>query len=390
MQSQRYFGADSMIHGLCMRYLDRRRLHVYAACNGSPQSPSAAFKALEGVPDLTLRSVNFGPTINAIPAIKVARSALVSGGPCLVSLVSLARFIRQERIDIVHCTEKPRDAFYGVLLARAAGARCVIHVHVKAEKWMSPFTRWAMKHADALIGVSAFVARSIVTMGYSAHKTYAVANSLDLREWDTSLDGGAIRREFGLAPDVSVLAIVARLFHWKGHRELLQALARVPEPRPVLKLLIVGEDDPRPAPEHGRYSDELRALVQELELRERVVFTGFRRDIPRILAACDVFALPSYEEPFGVSYLEAMAMKRPVVALDSGGTPEVVQHGRTGLLSPPWDVDRLAGNIATLVRDPEERRRMGVNGHQRVENDFNPQRMVRDLERVYRRVLGRE
>src|SRR5262245_52184281 len=106
MQSQRYFGADSMIHGLGMRYLDRRRLQVHVACNsGSPQDRSAAFKALERIPDLAMRPVNFGPTVNGIPRREVAKRALVTGIPCLASLASLARHIRRERIDIVHCTE---------------------------------------------------------------------------------------------------------------------------------------------------------------------------------------------------------------------------------------------------------------------------------------------
>ena len=390
MQSQRYFGADSMIHALCMRYLDRRRVQVYAACDGgSPQDRSAAFRALESIPDLAVRRVNFGPTLDAVRTLEVARRALVSGIPSAVSLLRLARHVARERIDIIHCTEKPRDAFYGLLLARAASARCVIHLHVKAENWISPLTRWAMKRADALVGVSAFVRRSIVDMGYDAGKTHAVLNSLDLRGWDPSLDGSEVRREFGIAPDTVVLVAVARLFRWKGHGELLAALARVPEHRSGVKLLIVGEDDPRGAVGRGPYSEELRGLVRELDLREQVIFAGFRSDIPRILAASDVFALPSFEEPFGVAYAEAMAMKKPVIALDSGGTPEVVEHEVTGLLSPPWDVDRLASNVATLVRDPQKRRRMGDNGRRRVETEFTPQRMVLDLERVYRHVLDR-
>ncbi len=390
MQSQRYFGADSMIHALCMRYLDRRRVQVYAACDrGSSPGRSAAFRALESIPDLAVRPVNFGPTVDGVPKLEVARGALVGGIPCAVSLLRLGRHVARERIDIVHCTEKPRDAFYGLLLARAAGARCVIHLHVKAENWISPLTRWAMKRADALVGVSAFVCRSIVELGYDAAKTHAVLNSLDLRGWDPSLDGSEVRRELGIAPDAVVLAIVARLFRWKGHGELLAALARAPEHRSGIKLLIVGEDDPRGAIGRGPYSEELRALVRELDLRDQVIFAGFRSDIPRILAASDVFALPSFEEPFGVAYAEAMAMKKPVIALDSGGTPEVVEHGVTGLLSPPWDVERLAGNVATLVRDPQERRRMGDNGRRRVETEFTPPRMVHDLERVYRHVLDR-
>ena len=87
-----------------------------------------------------------------------------------------------------------------------------------------------------------------------------------------------------------------------------------------------------------------------------------RSDIAELLAACDVFALPSFEEPFGLVFAEAMAMKRPVVALANGGTPEVVEHGKCGLLSPPGDIDALAANLIRLLDNPELRTQFGEHG----------------------------
>jgi glycosyltransferase involved in cell wall biosynthesis len=107
------------------------------------------------------------------------------------------------------------------------------------------------------------------------------------------------------------------------------------------------------------------------------------------MAAADIFAMPSFHEPFGLVFLEAMAMKRPVVALDNGGTPEVVEHGQTGLLSPARDVNALASNILTLLRDPALRARMGELGRRRVETLFSPGRLARDVERVYASVAPR-
>jgi len=87
-------------------------------------------------------------------------------------------------------------------------------------------------------------------------------------------------------------------------------------------------------------------------------------------------------------FLEAMAMAKPVVAIDNGGTPEVVEHGRWGLLSPPWDIGALAANITTLVNDPELRSRLGREGRARVLDYFNAQRMARDAERAYEKILA--
>jgi glycosyltransferase involved in cell wall biosynthesis len=107
------------------------------------------------------------------------------------------------------------------------------------------------------------------------------------------------------------------------------------------------------------------------------------------MAACDVFTMPSLEEPFGLVYLEAMAMQRPVVSLDNGGTPEVVEHGLSGLLSPPRDIDALARNIVLLLRDPALRARMGAHGRSRVLEYFNVGRMAQDAGAAYEAVLAR-
>ena len=179
-----------------------------------------------------------------------------------------------------------------------------------------------------------------------------------------------------------MLVIVAGLDPIKGHTLLLAALALVRDQLPAVKLLVVGGEGPR-----TNYASVLQQLTHKLDLDEHVVFTGQRSDIQHILAAADLFTMPSDGEGFGLSFVEAMAMKKPVIGLDNGGTPEVVEHGRSGLLSPAGDVQQLAENILTLVNDPALRQRMGEYGRARVERDFNPQRMANDVENIYRLVL---
>src|SRR5262249_54044754 len=148
---------------------------------------------------------------------------------------------------------------------------------------------------------------------------------------------------------------VARLFRWKGHFELLRALALVKREYPSVRLAIVGSDYPA----DSGTTLMLKEHARELGIGENVVFTGQRSDVGLLLAACDIFSLPSFEEPFGLVFAEAMAMKRPVVALTNGGTPEVVVHGKCGLLSPPGDIDALAGNLLRLLRDASLRTQFG-------------------------------
>lgn len=390
MQSQTFFGADSAIHGQIMRHLDRSAFDVHVAVNaGDDREPSPSLNALSKIPDLAIRPTNFGTTVTARSKRQILLDTARSGVPALASLGGLVAYARKHRIDVVHCTEKPRDAFYGLLLARAIGARCLIHIHVKAEDWISPLVRWAMHRADVLVGVSDFVADSIVQLGYPAHKTRSVLNCLDLEQWDGRADPAKIRREFGVPDDVPLMAIVSRLFSWKGHRDLIRALGRVKERVPRFRLLVVGEDDPRANPGGGSFSAELRELTAELGLEEHVTFTGFRKDVPDVMAACDVYTMPSFEEPFGMVYLEAMAFSKPVIALDNGGAREIVQHGVTGLLSLPGDVERLADNIVTLLQDPELGRRMGAAGNARLKERFAAPRMARDVEQVYLELVGK-
>jgi glycosyltransferase involved in cell wall biosynthesis len=165
-------------------------------------------------------------------------------------------------------------------------------------------------------------------------------------------------------------------------------MCQVADAFPEARLVIVGDDDPRAHPGGTSYTAELKALVAQLGLQEQVIFSPFRADVPALMASFDVFAMPSWGEPFGMVYVEAMAMKRPVVAWADGGPLEIVADGETGYLPPRGDVDALAQVLLRLVREPDLRRRMGEAGRRRVEQCFTPQRMCRDMVEVYRDVLG--
>lgn len=167
----------------------------------------------------------------------------------------------------------------------------------------------------------------------------------------------------------------------KGQDDVIRAIPLVRREFPSVRVLIIGQDDRQAM--RTSFTAELKALAGDLGVLDQVIFTGQRADMAGLLAACDVFALPSFEEPFGLVFLEALAMKKPVVALNNGGTPEVVEHGLSGLLSEPGDQAALAANLLTLLRDPALRSRMGEHGRRRVEARFTPGRLARDTEQVY-------
>jgi glycosyltransferase involved in cell wall biosynthesis len=373
-------GADTWIHFLLLRNLPQDRFELHAA--GQPGSSAPAFDQLRAIPGIALRPTNFGPSL--WQRSKLEKLASIAGVvPAAASLLGLAAYIRRHRIEILHSTDRPRDAISCVALAALTGAKALIHAHVNYGDWMSRGVTWALRRADAIVGVSSHTARTFVEAGYRPERVHAILNAIEPSRWDPSLDPAPGRASLGVPDGAPLIVSIARLFRWKGHFELISALAQVKRKYPDVRLAIVGSD----YPVDSGTTQTLKEHASKLGVEENVVFTGQRSDIAMLLAACDVFSLPSFEEPFGLVFAEAMAMKRPVVALTNGGTPEVVEHGKCGLLSSPGDVDALAANLLRLLGDPALRAQFGAYGRSRVEQHFTPQRLASDFAALYVRML---
>ena len=209
-----------------------------------------------------------------------------------------------------------------------------------------------------------------------------IHNGIDPQRFQRSSDGLTARRRLAIPGDDPTSSLLVgtmgRLAREKGHDLLIQALARlVRDPSmPELRLVIAGR---------GPLENELLRLAERLGVESRVTLLGFHADVQPVLDALDLFVMPSRAETLGYALLEAMASELPAVGTRVGGIPEVVQHGRTGLLVAPEDPDALAQAIALLVHDPERRRRMGCEGRQRVVADFSEETMVSRTIDLYRR-----
>lgn len=388
-QSQSEFTAISHVHSLLMREFDSRRVEVHVAC--VPESPAGApesLRILHEIPEVRIRRTRFGPTVYRRSKPEIAKSAVRDGLRGAASLAGLTAYIMRHGIDIVHFSERPRDAVYGLAVGRAGGAKTVFHLHSRPAEWMSGRSLWAMRKADGLIGVSQHVARLAVARGRPPQHTYAVLNGVDLRHWQPATDGARIRGECAIPADTLVLSITSRVVPSKGHEQLLRALARLQNRIPPFRLIVAGADDPAVLPAGFSQIAALQAQAHALGIADRVIFTGRRDDVREILAASDIFAMPSHDEAFGLAFAEAMAMELPVVALRVGGTAEILEHGKTGLTSAPGDLESLSENIARLANNPAMRRDMGRAGRVRVERKFSAARMAREVEEVYLSLLS--
>ncbi len=211
-----------------------------------------------------------------------------------------------------------------------------------------------------------------------------IYNGTDLSSFRPAGNREALRQSLGLGSEDIAICIVGRLTPWKGHRELLRAFSRVAGKRPAAKLLVVGEV----AFWEDTYEAELKELAGTLGIAPRVAWLGFRKDVPDILAAADVFALPSHDEPFGRVIVEAMACEKPVVATRSGGAPEIVVDGETGILVSVGNEDELAAALLRLAEDGGLRRQMGRAARTRATCLFDVAQTVSRVQALYDEMLA--
>ena len=307
-----------------------------------------------------------------------------------LGLISLARFLRENNIDILH-THLFEPSVVGLLagfLARTPLRVVTRHYsdyHTRINrKWHVRLDQLCTRLSHAVIAVSQHTADHMIKTEHAPRqKVHAVLNGIDFDRAQISGSDAAprIRREFA-AENANLLVIVARLHPEKGHHYLFQALPEVRRNtrRPV-RLLVAGT-----GPSDRAYHEEVRALGCE----DMVSFLGFRKDAPDLIAAADLLILPSVAEAFGLVLTEALYLGTPVVATRVGGIPEIVDDGAEGILVPPADSKALADAIVTLLNDPERRQRMAGSGRERVLSNFNFENMVRSYEAIYERASGRQ
>ncbi|MHC4817018.1 MAG: glycosyltransferase family 4 protein [Planctomycetota bacterium] len=293
--------------------------------------------------------------------------AWTSTAGALVRPGRLAAIARKESAALVHANTL-RTGYLGLRLRRPL----VWHVRDMTYPWLA---RLACKRAARVIANSKATA---ATLGVAEKKLRVVYNGVApayFAERDRALRSK-------LDADTVLLGVIGRLDPWKGHADLIEAMAQV---GPRARLWVVGDVA---FGRHGDYKAELAKKAARLGLADRVEFLGWREDVPEILAALDLLVHPSSEpEPFGRALAEAQASGVAIVATAAGGIPEVVADQVTGLLVPPRDPAALARAIDGLVADPARRAAMGAAGRERARRLFTREAHARAVEAVYEELL---
>ena len=293
------------------------------------------------------------------------------------ALARLYALIRRERVALVH-THSSVDGWLGGMAARAAGVPVVRsrHVSIPVRSHWNPVYSLL---ADRIVASGEAIRQILIDAGVSGSKVVAFPAGVDLTRFSPGPGCARVRGELALAGPV--IGSVAMFRGSKGHAELLEAFAHLAGEFPAARLLLVGDGT-------RRLSVEEQARGRGLG--GRVVFTGFRDDVPELLRTMDCFVLASTRtEGVPQSLLQAMAVGCPVVATAVGGIPELVRHGVNGLLVPPGDPAALAAAIRTLLTEPARAGEMAEQGRALVRSGFSHTHAVECLERLYRELMAR-
>jgi glycosyltransferase involved in cell wall biosynthesis len=325
----------------------------------------------------------FLPDVEAlgIPVFEFPINSLHNAGT-LRSFRRLAAHLKAERVDIVHAFDYYTNLF-AVPAARWAGVPVIIASRRNLAHGRTALERLALRAACSLahrvLANSAAAARTCV--GFTAadfRKVDVIPNAIDPAAYEPEQSILELRRARGWPGDELCVGVVAALRPEKGHRTFLRAAAIVAARHSETRFILIGDGPQRPA---------LEALARELGVAGRVIFAGDRSDVPECLAALDLAVQPSDFESLPNAVLEAMAAARPVVATRVGGTPELIEEGRTGYLVPAGDAETMAVRILDLLREPARRRAFGNAGRARVERWNSPQRIRAQFDSLYERMV---
>jgi glycosyltransferase involved in cell wall biosynthesis len=377
------YGADVAVHVMLMSHFAPSEAEIFVLSNSQAADAEQMRDVFAGIPRVTATFMPFGRPYAALAGQGKLRKALAYG-PSASSIAKAAALIKRHGIQIIHTTDRPRDASFASLLGSMTRIASVIHMHSNVGQHLSRPALWGMRRATAIFAVSHFIRDELGKAGLSTDKIHTVHNAVDSDHFNpdrTPAVAGTIRAQFGIPAKAPFVGIAARMTSWKGQRELIGAVSSLRQTYPDLHVMILGADVPE-------FREDYLKRAREGGVADRIRFGGYQQDVRPFLQEMDVFVHPSYAEPFGLAIVEAMAMRKPVIACNSGGVPEIITQGKDGWLVEPRSVEAVAMGMTKLLECPETRRQMGERARETVCARFSPRRQCLVVAERYGRLLA--
>ncbi len=352
--------------------IDSYSFNVTIACIIDPRNPSQLF-----MEELKNRNIH-------LKAIEIKNRFDIK------DIYIISKIINRYNIHILH-THDARSDVTGLLISRMYGIPIISFAHGWLN-WVSAFSKerlyayleaLVVSLSNGIVVASRHMERDLMEKRVPQAKINYIPYGIDTKKFNVNHQRNHIRKEFNIRPDSPLIGTVGRFHPWKGQKYFLEAAKVVGEKCPEARFLIVGEVA---FDEHKQYRQDLLDLTQTLNLEDKVIFTGSRKDIPQIMNAIDLFVLPSLREPFGIVIIEAQACGKPAIGTSVGGIPEAIKEGNTGMLVRPGDSKGLARAILSLLSNRKKMQMMGAAGRKRVEELFSTERMIERTKQLYRMI----
>jgi len=313
----------------------------------------------------------------------------------LVAFVKLFFYFRKEKFDIVH-THTLKPEFYGQIAAKLAGVPIIVNtIHGFDFGEQTPF--WREKFIIFLEKIAAKCSDSIFAVSKLVIKTSIkekICKPELIKYWGGGVNISRFtpqkfsqdfifqkKKQLGINPDSRVIGIVARLVEEKGYLDLFQAMKNILKIFPGIVLLVVGQEEPE------KKDAIQKNIVKKYGIENSVIFLGERIDMEELYSLMEIFVLPTHREGIGAAILEASAMEKPVIVTNTGGCPEAVEDGKTGILVPLKNIEKLTEAIIYLLKNSEIARQMGKNGREKILKEFDERLIFDRIAIEYRRLI---
>jgi glycosyltransferase involved in cell wall biosynthesis len=321
-----------------------------------------------------LRNIEIPPDFVQFPGIRWPNPVRICN-----TIRNLVDIIKRKEIDLIH-SNQPRSNLFGAIAAKIKNIPIVWHERCLEQGRFDSDNIFSFL-PDRIICNSNAV-RNRFTKEKIDAKIKTIINGVDLNEFDLESDGSAIRKEFNIDEGELIVGTIGRIDPEKGYECFLESARIILQDVPNVRFLVIGE-----ASNNHSFEKSLSEMSVEKGIDKKTIFTGFRRDIPQLIANMDVVVLPSEIDACSRVLFESMAMQKPLVAANAGGTPEVVQDGITGLLVKPGDSSYMAKCVKRLLDDKNLAEQYGKAGRKRVEEMFTIERNIKETEGVYLELL---
>ena len=291
-----------------------------------------------------------------------------------LTVYKLIKLVKKENINLIHCNEDWVNP-YAVLIKWFTKIPVITHMRLSITE--KRIKNYLLKYADKIICVSNKSAEDFKNWKYKEEKVVTIYNGIDLNVYNENVKGDKVRKEFNLSENDILITHIALISPRKMQNITINSAKIVLNKYPNCKFLLVGEHSKRDI----EYMNELKQMVKGYE--DKIIFTGFRKDIPEICAASDINLLISTDEGFGRVILEAGAMGVPTIGTNIGGIPEVIEDNKTGLLIPPNNSEELTKAIIKLIENPSLRKQLGKNAKERVKTKFSIEIHTHQIQNLY-------